>query len=106
VNFTHPIEVVKTRLQVSPSFSVSALVKSEGFSALYKGIAAAWLREASYTSIKLGAYGPIKDLLVGDRKEVPFALKFASGSASGAIGTLFGNPFDVMKTMQMAGDSK
>jgi hypothetical protein len=97
---------VKTRLQVNPGFSMSAMIKSEGAMSLYKGIAAAWLREASYTSIKLGAYGPIKDLLCGDRKDVPFVLKFSAGSASGAIGTMFGNPFDVLKTMQMAGESK
>jgi len=106
VNATHPIEVVKTRLQVTPGFTVSAMLKTEGAGSLYKGIAAAWLREASYTSIKLGAYGPIKDMICGDRKDVPFILKFTSGSLSGAIGTLFGNPFDVMKTIQMAGEGK
>jgi hypothetical protein len=61
---------------------------------------AAWLREATYTSIKLGAYGPIKEMLGDKGSAVPFHIKFLSGSASGAIGSVIGNPFDVMKTMQ------
>ena len=28
--------------------------------AFWKGIGAAWMREASYTSLRLGLYGPIK----------------------------------------------
>ena len=103
VNGTHPIEVIKTRIQVAKDFSVSKMLKSEGFMSLYKGIRAAYLREASYTSIKLGAYGPIKTML-GDNGNAPFYIKFASGSLSGGLGSIVGNPFDVMKTMQMAGE--
>lgn len=105
VNGTHPIEVIKTRIQVAKDFSVSKMLKSEGFMSLYKGIRAAYLREASYTSIKLGAYGPIKTML-GDNGNAPFYIKFASGSLSGGLGSIVGNPFDVMKTMQMAGESQ
>jgi hypothetical protein len=79
VNFTHPIETWKTRLQVDPKFSVRQMVRTEGPSSLMKGIQAAWLREASYTSIKLGAYKPIRDLL-GESKDASFFLKFVSGS--------------------------
>lgn len=102
VNFTHPIETVKTRMQIQGSgFSFSHMMKTEGSGALYKGIQAAWLREASYTTVKLGGYGPIKSQLGADGKDAPFYLKFLAGSMSGSIGTLFGNPFDVMKTMMM-----
>jgi hypothetical protein len=102
VNFTHPIEVVKTRLQVSGTFSATTFLKQEGVSALWKGIQSAWLREASYTSIKLGGYGPIRKLYGADGKDAPFFLKFAAGSTSGCLGSIVGNPFDVCKTMQMA----
>ena len=47
VNFTHPIEVVKTRLQVNPQFSITNFVKTEGPLSFYKGIKPAWMREAS-----------------------------------------------------------
>jgi len=105
VNFTHPIEVVKTRLQVSGKFSANEFLKKEGVSALWKGIQSAWLREASYTSVKLGGYGPIRKLYGAEGKDAPFFLKFAAGSTSGCLGSMFGNPFDVCKTMQMADSS-
>lgn len=106
VNFTHPIETVKTRLQVNPDFSVKAMMKKEGPSALYKGITAAWCREGSYTSIKLGMYGPIRGYLGADKKDSPFYLKFAAGALSGSAGSLVGNPFDVFKTRMMANAGK
>lgn len=57
VNFTHPIETVKTRMQVSGlgiNQTVSGLYANEGVAAFWKGILFAWGREISYTSIKLG----------------------------------------------------
>ena len=102
VNFTHPIEVVKIRLQVKGIFSAKTFLKEEGVFALWKGIQSAWLREVSYTSIKLGGYGPISKLYGADAPNSPFILKFAAGSTSGCLGSIVGNPFDVCKTMMMA----
>jgi hypothetical protein len=87
------------------SFNFGHMMKTEGFPALWKGIQAAWLREASYTTVKLGGYGPIRDALGAKDKNAPFYLKFAAGSMSGSIGSVLGNPFDVMKTMMMADSS-
>jgi hypothetical protein len=101
VNFTHPIETVKTRLQIG-SFSINTFLKEEGVLALWKGIQPAWMRESTYTTVKLGGYGPIRDALGAKDKNAPFFLKFLAGSLSGSIGSVVGNPFDVMKTMMMA----
>lgn len=113
VTGTHPIDVVKTRLQVSgggggrnyKSLGVFGTVKvvasEEGISAFWKGIGAAWLREASYTSLRLGLYAPIKSAL-GVTNDSHFLLKFGAGSLAGAIGSVAGNPFDVLKTRMMA----
>ena len=72
VSFIHPIDVVKTRLQISGEkgrvgkvyTGVGDVIKTvsaeEGASAFYKGIGAAWMREASYTSLRLGLYEPMK----------------------------------------------
>lgn len=38
-------------------------VKEEGLNAFWKGIGAAWLRKASYTSLRLGLYDPIKKVM-------------------------------------------
>ena len=58
VNFTHPIELVKTRMQVSGGglgATISGVMKDWGVSSFWKGLPFGWGRELSYTSIKLGA---------------------------------------------------
>lgn len=115
VSFIHPIDVVKTRMQVSGDGvsgghnykklgafkSVTTIAGEEGIRAFWKGIGAAWMREASYTSLRLGLYGPIKQAM-GLTNDSNFLLKFSAGSLSGALGSLAGNPFDVVKTRMMA----
>ena len=66
VSFIHPIDVVKTRMQVAKKGEgslgsvIGDAMKNEGPGAFYKGIGPAWLREASYTSLRLGLYEPVK----------------------------------------------
>lgn len=117
VTFIHPIDVVKTRLQVSGTDggrdyrklgifgSCKVIYKDEGLKAFWKGIQAAYMRESSYTGIRIGLYAPIKHAL-GVTSKSSFFMKFLSGSASGAIGSLVGNPFDVMKTRMMTSEQK
>lgn len=96
--FSHPIDVVKTRLQVSGEGTrnykalgiggtVSVIAKEEGIPAFWKGIGAAWMREASYTSLRLGLYGPIKHAM-GLTKDSNFILKFTAGSLGKTVGYL------------------
>ena len=112
----HPIDVVKTRLQISGketrnygslgiTGTIKTIYKEEGVGAFWKGVNAAWLREASYTSLRLGLYSPIKQLM-GINNQSNFLLKFSAGSLAGAIGSLFGNPFDVIKTKMMTFEGK
>merc|ERR1740130_1891673 len=113
VSFIHPLDVVKTRIQISSEYSslgmggtVRKVVSDEGVVALWKGINAAWLREASYTSLRLGLYEPMKVLFGAKDASAPFYKKFLAGSAAGAIGSLAGNPFDVLKTRMMTSAGK
>jgi len=77
-------------------------MNEEGAGAFYKGIGPAWLREASYTSLRLGLYEPIKMLVGAGSPGAGFLSKFLAGAISGAIGSFAGNPFDVLKTKMMA----
>lgn len=112
VTFIHPIDVVKTRIQISSEYAalgmagtVKKIVGAEGPVALWKGVNAAWLRESSYTSIRLGLYEPCKVAFGCTTPEnTTFIKKFAAGSAAGALGSLAGNPFDVLKTKMMASE--
>ena len=61
------VDVVKTRLQVGGKYAqlgiagtAGVIAKEEGVISFWKGIGPAWLREASYTSLRLGLYNPIK----------------------------------------------
>ena len=58
VNFTHPIELVKTRMQASGGSigtTISNVMKEGGVTSFWKGLPFAYGRELSYTSVKLGA---------------------------------------------------
>jgi len=117
VTAIHPIDVVKTRLQVSGEGggrnykalgiggSVKVIASEEGIASFWKGIGAAWMREASYTSLRLGLYDPIKKAM-GVTPESHFVLKFTAGSLAGGLGSVVGNPFDVLKTRMMAAEGK
>ena len=109
---------MKTRLQISGEAGgtakqyngVSGVIKTvladEGASAFYKGIGAAWMREASYTSLRLGLYEPMKGLVGADKPDAGFLSKFLAGALAGGIGSIAGNPFDVLKTRMMAYEGK
>jgi len=112
----HPIDVVKTRLQVSGDGgrnykalgiggTVKVIAAEEGIGSFWKGIGAAWLREASYTSLRLGLYAPIKSAM-GVTNDSHFIMKFTAGSLAGALGSCVGNPFDVLKTRMMTAEGK
>lgn len=102
VTFIHPVDTVKTRMQVSGvggarnyselglTGTVSTVWREEGVLAFWKGIPAAWMREASYTSFRLGLYKPLKHAFGADKPDSPFAMKFLAGGTSGALGSIAG----------------
>eukprot|EP00525_Craspedostauros_australis_P011293 CAMPEP_0198133690 /NCGR_PEP_ID=MMETSP1442-20131203/59698_1 /TAXON_ID= /ORGANISM="Craspedostauros australis, Strain CCMP3328" /LENGTH=365 /DNA_ID=CAMNT_0043794821 /DNA_START=112 /DNA_END=1208 /DNA_ORIENTATION=- len=84
VNFTHPIELVKSRVQLSESgvaAMVSSTYRNEGLTAFWKGLPFAYLREGSNTAIRLGAYAPVRDAIGANAPGAPFYMKFIAGSS-------------------------
>lgn len=55
-------------MQLGVIGTVKTVAKDEGVAAFWKGIPAAWLRESSYTSLRLGLYTPLKKLIGADAK--------------------------------------
>jgi hypothetical protein len=117
VTLIHPIDFIKTRIQVSSketqnynsfriiSDTIKTILKEEGVLAFWKGINAAWLKEASYTSLRLGLYTPIKQAM-GLKNDSPFIMKFTAGSLAGGIGSLISNPFEIIKTRMITFEGK
>jgi len=108
VNFTHPIELVKTRMQVSGESigaTCAGVMRNGGVTAFYKGIPFAYGRELSYTSVKLGAYAPVRDALGAGGPDAGIGMKFFAGALTGGFGSIIGNPFDVLKTLAQTNTS-
>ena len=76
----------------------------EGFRrGIYKGIEASCMREAIYSSLRLGLYESFKR----KTKYLPFKMNvvltnFIAGSMSGLVGSAIANPADLLKTRMQA----
>ena len=66
------------------------VAQEEGVAALQKGLVPSLLRETFYSSIRLSAYEPLRDVIMTDAEKsnssAPFLKKFAAGATAGAIG--------------------
>ena len=117
---THPLDTCKIRLQKQGEFGKSShlkytnifntfylIAKNEGITSLYKGLTASLLREATYSTIRLGMYEPFKELLgAKDKAHTPLWKKFAAGLLSGSFGAIVANPYDLMKVKMQSVEGK
>jgi hypothetical protein len=83
-----------------PSFlrGLVKLVSEEGLQSLTYGLNATLLRECLYSTIRMGAYEPILNLLNYQHLEYPSpTLKYLSSLFSGALGAAVATPTDLIK---------
>lgn len=96
-----PVDMVKVRIQLgakgSPVSVASAIIKADGFGGLYKGLSAGLLRQATYTTARMGVFGKLNDYLkeANGGKNLPLWQKAVAGLTAGGIGALVGNPADL-----------
>ena len=93
VNFTHPIELVKTRVQVSNDGllrTCTSTMRNEGVAGFWKGIPWAYCREGSYSAIRLGSYAPVRDAIGAGAPDAPAHMKFLAGGLTGAVASIAG----------------
>jgi hypothetical protein len=115
---THPIDLLKVRMQlygesgkevgrVGMFKTALTLVKTEGPLAVYKGLSASLLRQATYTTTRFGAYDFFKDQLMRDQPSqvLPLYKKVLASMAAGSVGALVGTPADVVM-VRMQADGK
>ena len=111
---TMPIDVTKTRLQLSGeggkqlyknAFDCAAqTVRKEGVRALWKGLEPALWRQATYGSMRYGLYHPIKERLAPGvaKADLPLHTKILAGGLSGTIAQAIANPCDLVKIRMIA----
>ncbi|VDM71344.1 unnamed protein product, partial [Strongylus vulgaris] len=79
------------------------VVRNEGFLALYNGLSAGLLRQATYTTTRLGIYTWMLESFTKKDKPLSFPAKAALGMTAGACGAMVGTPADVA-LIRMTGD--
>lgn len=101
---TNPFDVVKIRNQQYGGAQFGGFLgtfkniyAAEGPTAFLKGAKASVIREATYSSVRMGFYEPIKGLFIGCGLREGPPLKWASAFASGAVGAAIFNPIDLVK---------
>eukprot|EP00127_Corallochytrium_limacisporum_P000653 Clim_evm52s22 gene=Clim_evmTU52s22 len=116
--FTNPVDVMKVRLQLqgegtrltaaSRTYNgwisgMYTIARNEGISGLYKGLAAANLREATYSGLRMGSYELFKEMLgAHDRRNTPLHIKMAASAMGGIVGASITNPTDLIKVRMQA----
>jgi dicarboxylate transporter 10 len=100
---THPLDTIKVQLQTQQKvkfgfFGMAVnIAKTNGILALYNGISAAVLRQATYSTARFAFYDMGKVLLLKNSKnkkintnDLPFYQKILLAGASGAVGGIIG----------------
>lgn len=97
----HPFDTIKTRMQTGiykNSFQCfSIAMKTEGLSAIYRGVTMPVLSHLVKRPIQFPIFHYLKD------KDIN---RYLSGSISGAFGTFWGGPLQVVKINMQASQSK
>lgn len=90
------------------------IVKNSGFFALYNGLSAAILRQATYSTTRFGCYEVMKGMAEskaranaapGAKVDIPFYQKILIAGLSGGIGGVVGTPADLVN-VRMQNDCK
>lgn len=113
VCITHPLDTIKVQLQTQQKAKLgfvgmgANIIKTSGVRAIYNGLSAAILRQATYSTTRFATYEAGKNFL--DRNnasaEIPFIQKILLAAGSGCIGGIVGNPADLVN-VRMQNDSK
>ncbi|XP_016919915.1 mitochondrial 2-oxoglutarate/malate carrier protein [Apis cerana] len=94
-----PLDLIKNRMQlsgikISTINIISSILKNEGILAFYSGLSAGLLRQASYTTTRLGTFEWLSELISKDRQP-NFLMKLLIGSSAGCVGAFVGTPAEV-----------
>ncbi|XP_058809671.1 mitochondrial 2-oxoglutarate/malate carrier protein-like [Phymastichus coffea] len=97
--FVQPLDLIKNRMQLSGTKTstvqvISSIMKNEGLMAMYSGLSAGLMRQATYTTTRLGIYTWLFELASKDGQP-NFLTKAGLGMVAGCIGAFVGTPAEV-----------
>ncbi|XP_025406249.1 mitochondrial 2-oxoglutarate/malate carrier protein-like [Sipha flava] len=104
----HPLDVLKNRMQMagrdvtatekqkSMGGIVRSMLKEKGVTAFYPGLSAGILRQATYSTTRLGMYNSLFTIMSGeDNKPPSLVVKLGLAMVSGITGAAVGTPAEV-----------
>ncbi|KAF8368654.1 hypothetical protein PRIPAC_86483 [Pristionchus pacificus] len=110
-----PLDLVKNRMQLSgiagkreyrsAIHALTSIVKNEGVKTVYDGLSAGLLRQATYTTVRLGMYTWLFERFSSGEKSPSFLNKAAIAMTAGAVGAFAGTPAEVA-LIRMTGDGR
>ncbi len=114
--FVQPLDLVKNRMQLSGeggsaklyknSFdAVTTILRTEGVTGIYTGLSAGLLRQATYTTSRMGIYQSLLDHFSQNNQNLGFGSKAAIGVVSGGFAAYIGTPAEVA-LIRMTADGK
>jgi hypothetical protein len=77
---------------------VAKIYREEGLIGWSKGLTPSMMRELFYSTIRMGAYEPIKHSLFTESNQNSPAAKLLCGLLAGGFGAAIANPLDLIKT--------
>jgi solute carrier family 25 oxoglutarate transporter 11 len=101
-----PMDMVKVRIQLAgeggkaavssnPIAVARTIIAQDGFMSLYTGLSAGLLRQATYTTARLGIFRSITNYLEQGGRKTTFMEKAVGGLVAGGLGSIVGTPADV-----------
>ncbi|KAI8077454.1 mitochondrial carrier domain-containing protein [Thamnidium elegans] len=99
----HPLDLTKVRLQnfkgnqkMTMFGTMIKIIRTEGPLKLYAGLSASILRQATYSTVRLGGYEKLKQLLLQKEKNPSVLQLLLCATTAGIAGGICGNPGDVV----------
>lgn len=101
-----PLDFIKTRMQISGQDghrnsyrnnidAIKQIIVSEGILAIYSGLTAALLRQATYTTAKLGIYTALYERYSIGNHQPTLPVKMFLGMIAGIVGSCIGTPSEI-----------
>ena len=116
--FVQPLDLVKNRMQMSGEaggakahktslHAITNIVKTEGVVGMYNGLSAGLLRQATYTTTRMGIYQTLFEKVSNSKEgSAPgFFTKALIGMTAGGIGAFVGTPAEI-SLIRMTSDGR